>query len=373
MTPPPHPIRLPMLAGIRVLPALLVFVGHAGMQGVFANGTVNFLILGLTAGAGEAALSMFFMLSGFVLAWSARPGDRTGRFYRRRLVKIFPNHLVVWTACVVLLIATGGALTAGQALPSLLLVQAWVPSIPVLSGVNGPSWSLSCELALYLLFPWLVRLVARIRPERLWWWVFGLGAAIAALPWLALLLPYEPTLFGLPVPFYRFWFAVFFPPVRVLDFAIGIVLARIVAEGRWPEVRPRVTLAILAVCWVGALPLPVPFNFVGPFVVPVVLLLGTAAAWDATGRRSWLSSPLMVRLGDLSFPFYLLHWPVLHYGHMAFGAGKWSPPVALAFLLAALLATVGLSWLLSTLVERPALRRWSEPRAAPRRPATVPA
>ncbi|GAA4703492.1 hypothetical protein Prum_021140 [Phytohabitans rumicis] len=361
-----------MLAGIRVLPALLVFTNHAGLQGVFTNETVNFLIVGLTAAIGEAALSLFFMLSGFVLAWSARPGDRAGRFYRRRLVKIYPNHVVVGAVCLVLLVVTGGVATAGTVLPSLFLVQAWVPSVPVLSGINGPSWSLSCELLFYLLFPVLLRLVGRIRPERLWWWVAGLGAGIASLPFLSLLLPYEPTLFGLPVPFYRFWFAVFFPPVRVLDFVIGIVLARILAEGRWPAVRPRVVLAVLAGCWAVALALPVPFNFVGPFVVPVILILGTAAAWDADGRRSWMSSPLMVRLGDLSFPFYLLHWPVLHYGHMAVGTGSWSPPVAIAFLIAALATTVGLAWLLATLVERPAIRRWSDPRPAPRRPAAVP-
>jgi peptidoglycan/LPS O-acetylase OafA/YrhL len=366
MNPAAQRARLPMLAGMRVLPALLVFVGHAGMQGVFANGTVNFLIVGLTAGLGEAALSLFFMLSGFVLAWSARPGDRTGQFYRRRMLKIFPNHLVIFAACLVLMVATGAAVTAGEVLPSLILVQAWVPSVPVLSAVNGPTWSLSCELLFYLLFPLLLRLVAWIRPERLWWWVAGLGAGIVSLPFLSLLLPYEPTLFDFPVPFYRFWFAVFFPPVRVLDFVIGIVLARIVAEGRLPAVRPRRMFGLLFVCWAVALPLPVPFNFVGPFVAPLVLLLGAAAAYDVAGRRCWMNSPTMVRLGDLSFPFYLLHWPVLHYGHLAFGSGKWSPPGAIAFLLAALATTVALSWLLARYVERPAIRRWSEPRRVPR-------
>lgn len=370
--PPARPIRLPMLAGIRVLPALIIFLNHAGLQGVFANGTVNFLMIGLTASIGEAALSLFFMLSGFVLAWSARPGDRTALFYRRRLLKVFPNHLVVAVACLILLAATGGTVAAGHVLPTLLLVQAWVPSVPLLTAVNGPSWSLSCELLFYLLFPVLLRLVGRIRPDRLWWWVAGLGAGITALPFISLLLPYEPTLFGFPVPFYRFWFAVFFPPVRVLDFVVGIVLARILAEGRWPAVRPRTALAVLGVCWAVALPLPVPFNFVGPFVLPLILILGVAATWDVAGRRNWMNSPTMVRLGDLSFPFYLLHWPVLHYGHMAVGGGSWSPPVAIAFVLAAVLTTAGLSWLLAVLVERPAIRRWSEPRAVPRRAASVP-
>jgi peptidoglycan/LPS O-acetylase OafA/YrhL len=40
-------------------------------------------------------------------------------------------------------------------LANLLLAQAWVPDPNVFLSVNGPSWSLSCELMFYLLFPLL--------------------------------------------------------------------------------------------------------------------------------------------------------------------------------------------------------------------------
>jgi peptidoglycan/LPS O-acetylase OafA/YrhL len=74
---------------------MLVFANHSGPETVFTSSTVNFLITGLTISIGEGALSYFFMLSGFVLTWSAWPGDRpAGPPPRGRA----PNYLVTWTA-----------------------------------------------------------------------------------------------------------------------------------------------------------------------------------------------------------------------------------------------------------------------------------
>jgi peptidoglycan/LPS O-acetylase OafA/YrhL len=354
--------RLPVLTGGRAVAALVVFANHAGLESVFRADTVNFLLAGLTIGPGEACLSYFFMLSGFVLTWSARPGDRPARFYRRRAAKILPNHVVTWTAGLTLMWLAGTRFTAGQVLPSLGLVQAWFPSVPVLEGTDGPSWSLGCEAVFYLLFPLVVWATGRIRPDRLWRWAIGLIAIGWLVPVFALLLPYQPTLFGLPLPFYRFWFIIFLPPVRLPDFVLGVIVARLVITGRWRRVRGR-TIAVLGVLgWVLSLAVPVPLGFLAPFVLPVALLLGNGAAADASGRPTVLSGRRMVRLGELSFAFYLIHWLVLHYTHAALGGGAWAAPAAVAFLLGAFAVSTGLAWLLFRLVELPAYRRWSAPR-----------
>jgi peptidoglycan/LPS O-acetylase OafA/YrhL len=351
--------RLPVLTGGRAVAALVVFTNHAGLESVFRTDLVNTLIAGLSIGPAEACLSYFFMLSGFVLTWSARPDDRPGRFYRRRAAKILPNHLLTWTAGLTLMWLAGTRVDAGQVLPSLALVQAWFPSVPVLEGTDGPSWSLSCEAVFYLLFPLVVWTVNRIRPERLWRWAIGLVALTWVVPLLALALPYQPTLFGLPLPFYRFWFIIFLPPVRLPDFVLGVVVARLVVTGRWRRVRGPTIAALAALGWVGSLAIPIPLGFLAPFVLPVALLLGNGAVADATGHPTVLSGPKMVRLGELSFAFYLIHWLVLHYTHAALGGGAWAPPVALAFLLGAFAASAGLAWVVYRLVELPAYRRWS--------------
>ena len=349
--------RLPALTGLRFVAALAVFANHAGLESVFRSGTVNFVLAGATASLAEAAVAFFFMLSGFVLTWSARPDDTAGHFWRRRAAKILPNHVVTWTAGLLLMLAASEPVALGHVLPSLGLVHAWIPVIPVIQGTDGPSWSLSCEAVFYLSFPFLAPLLARIRPERLWRWCGGLGLSIIAVPFVALVLPPEPTLFGLPAPFWRVWFTVFLPPVRLLDFALGIVIARIVLAGRWPQIRPAVAVFAGILGWGVSLALPVPFGLIAPFVVPLILLLGSCC-----DLRTALGGPTMVRLGELSFAFYLVHWLVLHYAHVALGGGRWSAPVALGFLLSAFAVSLGLSWLLHHLVERPAMGRLSRPR-----------
>lgn len=44
-------------------------------------------------GQGRSGVTFFFVLSGFLLAWSARPGDRARSFYRRRFARIYPAYL----------------------------------------------------------------------------------------------------------------------------------------------------------------------------------------------------------------------------------------------------------------------------------------
>jgi peptidoglycan/LPS O-acetylase OafA/YrhL len=365
----PARARLDSLTGLRFVAALAVFADHAGLETVFRSHTVNFLLVGLTASLAEAAVGFFFMLSGFVLTWSARPGDVSTAFWRRRAAKILPNHVITWTAGLLLLVASGTRFRLPDMIPSLFLVHSWIPSIPVIEGTDGPNWSLACEALFYLSFPLAARLVGRIPAERLWRWAGGVAAGIMVVPFIALLLPYQPTLFGLPLPFWRFWFTIFLPPVRLLDFVLGILLARIVISGRWRPVRLRWVTGALAAGWLVSLALPVPFDFMLPFAGPLVLLLGTGASADITGRGSVFGRRWFVWLGEISFAFYLVHWPVLHFLHLALGGGAWSAPAAVAFVIAALALTLLLSALLYTFVERPVMRRFGRSRRAPGRPA----
>lgn len=112
--------------------------------------------------AGYLGVSFFFVLSGFVPAWAPRPGERVTAFLRRRLLKIFPNHVVVFA---------GAAVTsAADWLPNLLLIHTWFPQASVNLSVNPPSWSLGSELLYYMLFPLLIAPIRTIRGAALWVW-----------------------------------------------------------------------------------------------------------------------------------------------------------------------------------------------------------
>ncbi|KAB1147634.1 acyltransferase [Streptomyces luteolifulvus] len=357
---------LPSLTGLRFLAATAVFLYHVtGPQltpfgGETAQRGARFF--GVAGGLGVA---FFFVLSGFILTWSARPGDGAGRFLRRRLVKLFPNHLVTFG---VALLAFAAATTTSwqQWLPNLLLVQTWSWDPAISFGVNAPSWSLGCELVFYLCFPLLHRAVRKIDATRLWGWVLALVAAVWAVPAFAYaVLPGEIGIPGWQASTVQNWFVYQLPPVRMLEFVLGMLLARIVLTDRWIGVRLPTAIALCAVAYAVALQIPYLYALTAVWVVPIGLLVPAAAVADLRGSRSPFRGRTMTWLGEISFAFYLLQASVLvggsRYlvGHKPFG---WAAGLGLCVLAWAL--TLALATVLYRCVERPAMKHWSRPRAA---------
>src|SRR6185437_14997298 len=116
---------------------------------------------------GWTGVSFFFILSGFVLTWSRNPKkDSTKAFWRRRFFKIYPNHLVTFIAAAFLLgLITKQVFNVRYAILNLLLLHSWFPQFPINNSFNDVTWSLSCEAFFYLCFPFLIRLIDRIRAE----------------------------------------------------------------------------------------------------------------------------------------------------------------------------------------------------------------
>lgn len=361
--------RLPSLTGLRCVAALLVFIYHGSAIAVFADPAVQENYAFLTYNAANVGVSFFFVLSGFVLAWSAKRGDTARRFWRRRFFKIFPNHVVVYVLALILMIAAGQALVPDGALANLFLVQSWVPdSSLIMSSVNGVTWSLSVEMAFYVCFPLLILLVNRIRAHRLWL-AAGVVAAVALLaPVVAgAVLPVDP-----PSPFItgaswsEHWFLYFFPVIRGLEFVGGMILARIVREGRWIGLGVVPATLLTVAVYAITLYLPKAYGFGGAYLVPLTLLVAAAAVADGKGRRSVLNARATVWLGEISYAFFLLHFVLLFTVSRVVGPGWASADLGGTISGILLLAGIWvgctlLAWLLYVLVERPAMR-WSRPR-----------
>ena len=368
--------RLPSLTGMRFGAALLVFLCHSFVLGYFDQRTQTTLAPYAYA-LGWLGVEFFFILSGFVLTWSVREGQSARRFWRRRFAKVYPNHLVTWVAAILLALWAGQRIDFPALLPSLFLVHTWYPRLDVIVTVNVVTWSLSCELLFYAAFPLLYRWIRRIRPERLWWTAGALAAVVIVLPAIALLvLPGTPKLPGLNMSLTQNWFLVSFPPIRALDFSLGIVMARIVRTGRWIAVTPTAAFALLVVgfgfqVWF----FPGVYNLTALVVVPLALLVPAVATADLRGTPSLFRSRPLIWLGTISYASYLTHYLVLDFGHIALGSNRsWSVPGAIGVLLAMFAVSVLVAWALHRWVEAPGMRLLSAPRSDRRaRPAAVPA
>ncbi|MFE4973238.1 acyltransferase family protein [Kitasatospora sp. NPDC056651] len=321
---------------------------------------------------GPVGVAFFFILSGFILTWVADPKDTAVLFWRRRLVKIFPNHLTTFAATVALMAVAGIPIMVINTLPPLFLVEPWIPNFDALGGLTGinvPSWTLGCELVFYFAFPWLIRLIARIPPSRLWPWALGTGLAVVAVPFVAQLLPAHPaTSWDPEVAQFQSWFAYSLPFTRMLEFVLGILMARIVLSGKW--IRLGMAPAFLLTVAFVALQSRLPGIFhlcAGPTAFALALVIAAGAAADVRAVRTPFGGRVMVWLGEVSFALYLVHYLVIQYGPIdaAHATGQTaiaSPSTRLAHILLTVAISLALAALLYTVVERPAVRRFSRPR-----------
>ncbi|MFD8572202.1 acyltransferase family protein [Streptomyces sp. NPDC059639] len=364
---------LPSLTGIRFLAALLVFLAHSTMLynpldpkapfTFFRDPDVAKPLADFFDSAGNIGVSFFFVLSGFVLTWSSTPGDRARSFWRRRALKVYPNHIVTW-ALAMWLFASATPLHAW--LPNLFLVHTFSNRVDTVQSVNFPSWSLCSELLFYALFPLFIVLVRRIRQSRLWLWAGVMVAGVAGVTLVTRFVPGDARLPGLELAVNQQWFSYAFPPPRLFEFVLGMMLARIVIAGLWPRIGLLPGAALFAAGYYGAIAAPAPYSFSLTTVVPIGMIICAAAARDVRGEGGWLASRTMVWLGNVSFAFYMVQVLVIFYGRPELLDGRtFGTVTAFVLLIGLFLANLVAAWLLHSLVEDPVMRRWSRGRKRP--------
>lgn len=355
--PRPAARRLPSLTGLRAAAALLVFAVHAYSMIPLAD-PGHTRVARLIADGGDLGVSFFFVLSGFVLTWSARPGLRTLRFWRARIARIYPAHLVA------LALAVGGLALTDRIPPAIdellvstaLLVQAWDTRDYVYLAINPVAWSLSCEIAFYLAFPLLYAGLRRLGTG----WLRCLVVVLVAGVWLM------PALAEVAVaPEHRRWFVYIFPVTRALEFALGIVLARLVLAGAWRG--PGLPLALLL--WVGNYLiiewLPAQTRDTAATIVATALLIPAAARADIAGSWSMWRHRVVQHLGEVSYSFFLVHLVVVVTAMELIGRDRrWDLPTALALTAGLLLLSYLLALPLHRWIELPGMRLFGGRRPA---------
>ncbi|MEJ3742517.1 acyltransferase [Actinomycetes bacterium KLBMP 9797] len=361
---PASPARLPSLTGVRGIAALVVFAIHA-------YGTVWAVGMSLeTQGRGTRAavplVAFFFVLSGFVLVWSQRPTDTTAGFWRRRALKILPNHVVAWALCVAFLVGASGTLVT--TLPTLFLVQNWLPNIEMNHGTNAVAWSLSVEMFCYLLFPVLSPLLRRIPAERLWAVIIATTALIFAVPTVAMFVSGGDPVPTLGITEVQYWLAFVFPPVRLLEFVLGMLLALALRSGRRVPLGIGASALLLLTSLAAGQFVPAVYAFAAVCALPLGLFVLALAAADWQGRFSPVRNRTAVWLGDISYAIYLTHLTVLLLVVRAFPTEQPRGLLAgLGLVALALGVCLTLSQMLYVGVEQPMMRRFAVPTRKSRR------
>lgn len=364
--------RLPALTGIRFLAALVVVVCHFAERGLI-HVPAPFITF---FDGGRTAVSLFFVLSGFVLTYNYRDlsSKRERRmFYVNRVARIYPVVLLALAiAAIGLLVAAfttqnsylahafglrdhEPAWLAASLASQLTMTTGWFPLGEINQPWNNPAWSISCEAFFYAIFPLLIMRLHGRRPHA----VRNLLVAAVALQIFvvaaALLLPVQQ----------RGYIIYQFPLTHVLEFVVGMVAAIVFMNGgrEWLGIRHRralcLVLAVVPLVGLAALQHKAPAYLP---MTPFFGLLILALAVSPTARPSWLSHRTLLLLGEASFSLYLIHIPIVN----LLSLRAW--PVEMGWVFAA--ATIGASVIVFKTYESPArrlTRRLLMPRASRRR------
>jgi peptidoglycan/LPS O-acetylase OafA/YrhL len=303
---------LKALTGLRFFAALHVVVTHTASftQEELPPWASNIV------SSGYVGVSLFFVLSGFILTYNYLDSDQTAlrgsdnQFRIARVARIYPLYLVALVVAAPSLLVTvwSGHVSFSDFVLALvlapLMLQAW--SLTAALVWNAPAWSLSAEALFYALFPFMLRRAARMTERSVF-------LAIVASWVIALAITVGQSISASD----RIWleFVVHFPLTRVWEFCIGVLVGVGFLKFSWRVPRSAVipiVVAILGVltCAESVAPQGVVSNamFVPLFCV-LILALSTGEGYVAR----LLSTRFAVLLGEASFAIYLLHVPVWRY------------------------------------------------------------
>jgi peptidoglycan/LPS O-acetylase OafA/YrhL len=292
-----------------------------------AAGSVSWWPVSHYAALGSASVSLFYILSGFVLAYVyLRPADPsvamvTDRrtFWVARFARVYPAYalaLAIQAPFVVAHQLSRHGATAGMAARLLIttganvaMLQAWAP---VLRGDwNSPGWSLSAEAFFYLSFPFIGPALWRLRGRT--------AIAVAAALVFASIGCFATVQFCLsPDRAAGLRTAVLQTPIlRLPEFALGVLTCRAyLALAAAPDGGRRAGLAAGWLATAALLAAWVVANHIPPILLDVVLdpafataLVALALARGPVARAA--SGRLPVLLGEASYGMYIFHVPLL--------------------------------------------------------------
>jgi peptidoglycan/LPS O-acetylase OafA/YrhL len=249
---------------------------------------------------GYTGVTVFFVLSGFILTWTHQPAQTRRQFYWRRFARIYPAYAVVTAAVLAWSLVAGQPRDPSAIVTNLTLTHAWFTDPGIYAGINGVSWSLSCELLFYAAFPAIWVVAVRLTDRGLW---VLTGVAFGAYAIVAVAVVHATTERGVLQILYAN------PVARLPEFLVGIAVARLLITGA--RLPAGLGLAAIGFAVVGAFALP-QWPVANVWATPVAAAgIVWLARRDLAGRNRALRRPWLQFAGRVSYAFYLVHGLIL--------------------------------------------------------------
>lgn len=296
-----HQMHFDSIQALRGITALFIVLEH-----------IRFL------NCGAFGVDIFFCISGFMIMFSTHRD--TACFLRKRLIRILPLYYLMTAGTFLLLVLFPGMFEQTKANPVFLLKSLLFIPFDIGGGVLQPlmriGWTVNCEIFFYILFLIAMKINHRYR---------GLlcGLFLSVLTAAAALIPSPPAVlafYGNPV---------------MLEFLFGMAayyaawgIYRLYQADRLPGIGLPLSAAAVPLCFAGLLITKPTVNILGfrrLFVwgIPAFVIVMCCFLLGLYVKK--IPLPL-VRLGDISFSLYLVHYyPVMMLDRAVFDFSAFTP------------------------------------------------
>lgn len=280
------------IQALRAIAAIMVLLMHARIAVWWAKDLWDIPFI---SAHGMTGVSLFFCISGFIIAHVAEKGDfEPTRFLVKRLWRIAPIYWIVTTLAVLFWYTSNFWQADVDRLGWLGIVKGYLIFPQLGFPLVNPGWSLEHEVIFYILAAFLFPIVRLV----------GLFVALVIL-WVVgrCYGGWDYHIFGYPQ----------------LYFAAGIAAywARNVSPGKLAPITVFSFLAVLLVLY--------KYWTIESYAFVLLMALACSsliAMLVSLESRGLLFHPWLVNIGDASYSIYIIHWVLLPWiGKMAYHLG----------------------------------------------------
>lgn len=233
---------------------------------------------------GDFGVDIFFVLSGFIMVYIAKPADTPKKFMINRIRRVVPLYwfFLFLMAAIMLFMPSlfkSSTFDIGALIKSLLFIPYFSTADPgQIWPLVAPGWSLNYELYFYLLFA-----LSLLFAEHLRIWFVGLAITIIFL------ISNFSGESAIPM---------FYGNAIVFEFLLGMLLAK------WYKTNMLISNAAaysMIIIGFAILMIDLPFNRIFAYGIPSAMIVAGALFCKMPENR------FCIMLGDSSYALYLCH------------------------------------------------------------------